>query len=86
MPSSDALHRLRRRVGQRAGRSSSAARARTAAPLQLQVPVAVAVAVAPGALPGKGAYVQWGRLGDLEGAPLKGFEATTRTAVKNLYR
>ncbi|WP_274564637.1 hypothetical protein [Streptomyces spiramyceticus] len=31
-------------------------------------------------------YVQWGRLGDLEDAPLKGFKATTRTAVKNLYR
>ncbi|MGX1885953.1 hypothetical protein [Streptomyces sp. NPDC055287] len=31
-------------------------------------------------------YVQWGRLGDLRDAPLKGFKTTTRTAVDKLYR
>ncbi|MEU3185102.1 hypothetical protein ABZ707_13000 [Streptomyces sp. NPDC006923] len=29
--------------------------------------------------------IVWGRLGDLEGAPLEGFKKTTRTAVAKLY-
>ncbi|MEW2632614.1 hypothetical protein AB0903_13360 [Streptomyces sp. NPDC048389] len=29
--------------------------------------------------------VEWGQLGDLDGAPLRGFKKTTRTAVAKLY-